>query len=62
MSACLHITALSVTLTLINYILTRIKEQYALEVSLFEFNGYSVQRSVRSAMCALKLNKPHNYK
>ena len=35
MSACLHITALSVTLTLINYILTRIKEQYPLEVLSF---------------------------
>ena len=54
---------------MINYILTRIKE--ALEVlsfltlnwvSVFEFHGYSVQHSVRSAMCALKSNKSHIYK
>ena len=29
---------------------------------VFECNGYSVQHSVRSAMCSLKINKPHNYK
>ena len=57
-----------------NYILTRIYWSKSISfggslffvtvnwVSVFEFNGYSVQRSVRSAMFSLNLNKPHNYK
>jgi len=35
MSACLNIAALSVTLTVINYILTRIKEHILWRFSLF---------------------------